>query len=103
MDANLNESQENQSNSKQSMDMIDIITANTQVNTIISLLEKINFNVIYSMLASTPENMKESQNFLALQATFQYFLNIEKVFAENSKPDEKIDENLIISPFTKAL
>jgi len=73
--------------------LINVITANAQVNTLINLLQQINFNVVYGMLVSTPAELQQEKNFQVLQATFSYFASIEKIFSEEEK-----EESVIIKP-----
>jgi len=80
---------------KRKIDLIDVITANTQINTIITLLERVDFRLVALMIQSTPDESKDSPNYKSLIATFEYFQQIVNIFKDAAPEPE---DSVIIKP-----
>jgi hypothetical protein len=86
------ENEEQNQNSQ--LQLISAITADTQVNILISILEKLNPNVLRSIINNTSEEHQNNLNFKVLKATLAFYDQIGAAFQE----EEESNKSNIITP-----
>lgn len=87
---------------KQEVNIVDVITTNANVNTLIALIERIDFRLVNLMIQNTPDNLKTTANYLTLVATLEYFKDLAEIFQEvdaaESENKENTEKSVIIKP-----
>lgn len=95
---------DSQPENKESMEMTDktqnyiaaVVDIDTKINIVLSIVEKINFNLVQQMIKTTPAEMRDSQNFKLLLATLVYFKELEQIFGPGEAAP--VEESKIIQP-----